>query len=364
MARYAVASNNWNNTATWSATDGGAPGASVPTAADDVFLTALSGAIVVTLTATASCRSLNCTGFTGTLTGSFVIQIGDATAGAGNIALKLVSGMTNSAGTSYTFMSTSGTQQTIDFSTKQASSITWSGAGSNYLLISQAFSNNSVNHTAGTLNINGQTCNFTAFASSGSTARTLTMGASSFTSRTFNFTLSGSNLTFNADTSTIIMTASGRTWANEGYTFYNVTLSGTGVQSFTGTCTINVLTISGVGATMRITSGKTITLLSTPVMSGTAGNLKSIDSTVAGSPGTLSKASGTISLDYLNIKDNTATGGATWNPGSNSVNQGGNTGWLFTTTVKLIASITQQSVKKIVGAILLDAKKISSIVNA
>lgn len=48
-SRFAVATGDWNNTATWSASSGGAAGASFPVAGDDVFLDAASGAIVVTI---------------------------------------------------------------------------------------------------------------------------------------------------------------------------------------------------------------------------------------------------------------------------------------------------------------------------
>jgi hypothetical protein len=52
---------NWDATAgtKWSATNGGAGGASVPTAADDVYFTLLSGLVTVTVSATANCRDLN-----------------------------------------------------------------------------------------------------------------------------------------------------------------------------------------------------------------------------------------------------------------------------------------------------------------
>jgi len=66
-SRYAVATGNWNATATWSDSDGGAPGSSAPVDGDNVFLTATSGAITVTLTAGATCDNLVCTGFPGTL---------------------------------------------------------------------------------------------------------------------------------------------------------------------------------------------------------------------------------------------------------------------------------------------------------
>jgi len=58
---------NYNSTTNWSATSGGASGASVPTAADDVFFDALSGVGTATINAASNCRNLNLTGFTGTL---------------------------------------------------------------------------------------------------------------------------------------------------------------------------------------------------------------------------------------------------------------------------------------------------------
>jgi len=80
---------NWNTDATWSTTTGGAADTTKPDATDDVFLDANSGN--VTIAANSYCRSINCTDYTGTLTqdASTTLYIGDATAGAGNIALKL-----------------------------------------------------------------------------------------------------------------------------------------------------------------------------------------------------------------------------------------------------------------------------------
>jgi hypothetical protein len=45
---------------------------------------------------------------------------------------------------------------------------------------------------------------------------------------------------------------------------------------------------------------------------------------------TISKSSGIIDVDYLAINNSTATGGATWYAGANSLNNGSNTGWIFT----------------------------------
>jgi len=69
-ARYWVGgAATWDNTAgtKWALTSGGAGGQAVPTAADDVFFTAASGANIVTIGITAQALTLTMTGFTGTL---------------------------------------------------------------------------------------------------------------------------------------------------------------------------------------------------------------------------------------------------------------------------------------------------------
>ncbi len=63
--RYSVASTAWNLTATWSATSGGASGASVPVAGDNVFI---EGGFTVSITVNAACANLTIgTGTSGTL---------------------------------------------------------------------------------------------------------------------------------------------------------------------------------------------------------------------------------------------------------------------------------------------------------
>jgi hypothetical protein len=62
--RYSVASGNWNATSTWSASSGGASGASVPVTGDIVYIDAYT----VTVTATAECASVTFDKATGTLT--------------------------------------------------------------------------------------------------------------------------------------------------------------------------------------------------------------------------------------------------------------------------------------------------------
>ena len=115
------------------------------------------------------------------------------------------------------------------------------------------------------------------------------------------------------------------------------------VQSYTAAAP-GVLTISGNNsfanlkyntdlATLPATVTFTISTTQTFTdftLSGTAGNLKTINSSTANTQATLSKSSGTVSVDYVSIKDSNATGGATWYAGANSVDAGNNTGWIFT----------------------------------
>jgi hypothetical protein len=73
--RYFLNTGNsdWQVGANWSATNGGATVNAIPTASDDVFLTSLSGDCLVNVNSNAN--SLNCTGYTRTLTldGNFIL---------------------------------------------------------------------------------------------------------------------------------------------------------------------------------------------------------------------------------------------------------------------------------------------------
>jgi hypothetical protein len=67
--RYWVAggTGNYNSTTNWSATSGGASGASFPSTVDNVFFNASSGVGTATINVASNCVNLNLTGFLGTL---------------------------------------------------------------------------------------------------------------------------------------------------------------------------------------------------------------------------------------------------------------------------------------------------------
>ena len=80
-ARYLVSggTGNWNSTTNWSATDGGASGASFPVNGDAVFFTTNSGATNITVNAVSACTSIAASGtYTGTLTFNSTLTVAGA----------------------------------------------------------------------------------------------------------------------------------------------------------------------------------------------------------------------------------------------------------------------------------------------
>jgi hypothetical protein len=68
--------SNWNTAGVWYNGPGGTGGTTTtPTTADDAYLDQSSGSGILTIIAAASCLSLNCTGFTGTLAGTSTLNV-------------------------------------------------------------------------------------------------------------------------------------------------------------------------------------------------------------------------------------------------------------------------------------------------
>jgi hypothetical protein len=162
---------SWDATALlkWSASSGGLGGEAVPTAADDVYFDAASGAVTVTVAAAATCKNLTFTGFTGTFAGSSALAISGS--------LTLVSAMTRTFTGAVTFDGTSA--NTITSNTKDLNSnVTFNGVGGSWQLADNFVTGTTrtVILTNGTLNINGKTLTGGAFSSSNSNTRTVAFG--------------------------------------------------------------------------------------------------------------------------------------------------------------------------------------------
>ncbi len=189
--------------------------------------------------------------------------------------------------------------------------------------------------TFGTFDANGNNVALAGFNTSNSNVRTVALGSGTWT-------LSGSAAVWTATTATnltitgtgiiSLTSASSKTFAGGGIqTYPTLNQGGSGLLTIAGSNGFANITntYSATGATaIRFTAGTTTTVSSFSA-SGAAGKVLTIDSTVAGTPATLSDANGIVSVDFLNIRDSTATGGAAWYAGANSTNVSGNTGWIF-----------------------------------
>jgi hypothetical protein len=224
---------NWNSTTNWSATSGGASGASVPTNLDDVFLNSNSGSGNVILNTGGNTRNLDLTGFIGTI--NFINSLT-----VNGTALNFGSGGYTITGASFLRL---GQSMTIT-----SSAITYTGnidfvlTGTYTLANNMTVSGTVVFSASGTMTVNGNTLNILSNLSHQSNA--LVAGTTSFIlggTGTWNHTASGvirNNLTIN--------------------TIGTITL-GTNVYYNTGTLTYTAGTVVTTGSTLNIATATTLT---------------------------------------------------------------------------------------------------------
>lgn len=337
MATRTIANGggNYSSTATW------VEGA-VPTASDDVVATSSSGQLTVDVTSL--CRSVDLTGYTNTVTFTAQLNLGTTTPGPSNVALKLSSGMSTAGSSVISFVSTSSTQQTITCAGQTiACNVTFNGTGSSYQF-ADSFAINAartLTHTKGALDSNSQPISVGIWSSSNGNTRSLTLGTSTVTlTGTSAVTIwnlgTATGMTLSAASSTISIAAassSTRLFAGGGLTYgtLSYTVAGsTGQLTMSDGNTFGTFSFSDTSnaRTLKFTSSTTTTVTNWNV-NGTSGKLMTISASTSGTAATLSCASGTISSDYLSLKDSTATGGASFYAGTHSTNVSGNTGWTF-----------------------------------
>jgi len=361
-SRYWVgggSSTNWNATANtnWAATDGGPGNQSVPTTTDDVFFTASSPSPAV-ISAAITVRSVNCTGFTGTITHNtgvtLTINTGSAT------SLLFSSGMTYTPATTtslITFTHTSGTAD-ITSNGKRLGPLTINGAGGTTRLLDalrvDAVANSTLTITAGTFNANNFDVTAAAISSSNSNVRTITMGSGTWTLAALQ-TAAGAfwsmstvtNLTFNRNTANVVIASNGlgtilRSW-NGNQTINNLTInanSAGGVVAFLTSMTTAQLTVES-GNSIRIAGGGTLTSTAAPTFTGIPTRPIAIFSDTSGTIATISSPSGSATLAYGSVRDITASGGATFTA-TNAYDFGNATGWSITEPVVSTAPTASQ----------------------
>ena len=321
-SRYWVGGTaSWDGTAgtKWALTSGGAGGQTVPTTADDVFFDANSAGIVTIAAGNTGAKSINCTGFTGTIAGSVAITV------AGSVTL--VSGM----GYTYaTFMTITGTGTLITAGKAFFTAI--DGVGITVTLGDALLG--LVEVTRGTFDTAGYNVTVARLQSSNTNVRTINLNASTVVlsgdSGAIDFTIA-TNLTFNAGTSQINLSSTTPTLVGGSQTFYNVSFTSTsvGTRSITGANTFNNLTLNASATGLnQISIAADQTVSGTLTCAGTSAVQRGfVFSNTIGTTRTIIAAA--VSANDCDFRDITIAGAAAPISPTRAGDCGGNSGITF-----------------------------------
>ena len=339
-SRYWVgggSSANWNaiTPTNWGTASNTQDDASVPGVADDViFDNSANGNSPSTLSAGISINSLDMSAYTNTFThnASVIFNID-----GNGVNYKLGSGMTYTLGVSGSetrFRGTSGITL-ITTAGKTLGKVSFTGSGGSWRLEDSLTVSGGIVQDRGTIDFNDFNVTATFLESANTVARTLSLGNGTVTLTTGTTApwqlATSTNMTLNAEGSTIKLTGTltaARNFACGGLTynnFWNAT-SGAFAIVITGANTFNDFKIDA-GRTQHFTAGTTTTLSSL-----TATGASTVITSDTAATHTLSKASGTVTVQNVTISYSVAEGGATWNAftSDGNVDGGNNTGWNFT----------------------------------
>lgn len=317
---------NWSNPANWSSSSGGSGGAGVPTSADDAYFdnnAGLSG--TVTLTADANCKSFQALGPYLNLDcqGSFAVNV------AGDLRPYRLTVLNPPAG--YVFNITA--NSTIS---SYGYDVVGLLVSAGVLVLATDFVCSGTLQVQGSASFDTAGYNLTLGAfKTGGFGPVVTLNASTIEITSAGLAWDFASGTLSAGTSTIKFTnasAAARTFNGGSKTYYNVWFAG----AYSGTLDVNGSNVfnefkSDPGAhTIRIAAGSTQTV-NTFTLGGTGAAAKTtLKSQSDGTPWNVSKASGSVSCDWLDLRDSHASGGASFTA-TNSTDSGGNTGWTITT---------------------------------
>lgn len=347
----------WDGTAgtKWDTVSGGGGGAAVPTAADSCFFDASSGAVTVTISGlnTVNCRSIDFTGFTGTLShpANTWINVGDGT--AGNTIF--YSGMTytiGSATTSYIIFKSTAIGNQITFAGKTMPMVTFNGPGGSWIFQDSLTTGSlsRVNLAEGTLRWDGNSDNsglthtIGSFISDNTNTRVNTLGDSTITasqdSTPWTCT-NGSNLTVNAGNSIIILTGAGATFNNGSSSspknYNELRITGAGTATLKGSATYAKLERTGTASSddsFTIEGGSNIVTNTFTLAGNSASNRLFVSSGVIGTAITITNTGITevfSNVDFRDIRLSESYDASSITGGSGDC--GGNSNLTFTTAV-------------------------------
>ena len=331
------AGTNWYDNG-WATTSGGSPAINnFPLVQDTAIFNNSSNTTIMTGITFYLVGTIDCSARTNALTLSITGKriFGNVTLGSGITATSFAPDFWGSAA------------QTLTSAGKTISSVTVSKASSTTLTIGDALTTSGIiTLTTGGFDASTYSVTISRFVSSNSNVRSLSMGSGLWT-----LTGTGTvwdldtttNITFTKGTADIVLSStstSTRNFYSSGaagsvLAYNKLTIggtTGTATLFFRGSTTFTELaSTKTVAHTIQVRAGRTLTV-DTWSVTGSSGNVVTLNSDTAGSQFTLTKTDSVpvSGIDYLSIKDSAATPSSTWYAGANSTNVSNNTGWIFT----------------------------------
>ena len=264
------------------------------------------GTYALTMSSTSYVNDLNFTGFAGNFVNTTRRIYGN---------LICSTGMTwGSGGLSTTFAATSGTKTITSNSKTLDSPITFGVTSGTATWVLQddltVGSSRSTSLTVGTLDLNDKNFFTGVFITTGTLVRSLLMKSGTLsltgTGTVWNIA-SAANFTLTPATSKIALTdtsVTARTFAGGNKTYYDLEIGGvTGASTltFTGNNTFNTISSTKTVAHTILFSAGTTTTVANWTVTGTAGNVVTINSVTAAGHNLVKTGGGDISVDYMNI---------------------------------------------------------------
>ena len=339
----ATGSTNWGTSSSWSATSGGVADATMfPLAQDTAIFPA------ATYPASGSTTTINAAYNIGTIDMSLRTS-NTMTLAMGSNAILVYGNWINGTG-----ITISGTGS-LTFQGRGAQTITSAGRSftqnigttspGGSVTLQDALTTTSSTQSGcggGTFDANGYNFTATGYSSNNTGVRTIAIGSGTWTLNGIGSpwnTPTITNLTVTGTGTISLTNASAKIFNGGGITTYpTLNQGGAGTLTITGANTFADITNTAIG---NITfPASTTTTVSAFNVSGDATTRVQLRSSSTGTRFTLSKSSGTVSVDWLDIRDSSATGGAAWYAGANSLNTANNLGWIFTAPSGVIHATT------------------------
>ena len=304
----------WNTTSTtnWSATSGGTGGASVPTSADDVFFDQ-SATYTVTCAGSLICR--NITVSAGTVTFSNGVTPTFSIYGS----MSLLAGTVWSATGAISFVGATTGKTVTTNGVTLSGPVSFNFVGGSWSLGSALTTTSSLTVNAGSFSTANYNVTATQISSAGTSTRSISLGSSTVTlslsaSSALNLPIN-TGITFDAGTSSIVLSGASGGITSAGWTFYNVSFTNAAgsTNAITGVNTFNTLSFAGrttVGIT-NVTFSADQTIGTLTLNAGTAAAYRTfLASATLGTQVTLSVGTLTAGAADYAFRDIAITGAA------------------------------------------------------